>query len=103
MLKKYLERQLLVESYDEVRLKDPIELEYYLIESEAENITLNDSGRTYGLGIVRRIGDKCFEEKIVRNYSSSPDETRTVLELLAGNSVTPCCMLQVLDDLLATL
>jgi hypothetical protein len=101
MFKKYMERKFSVDSYDGVRLDPPIDLEYYLIENDpADSHVYDDSCKAYGMGIVRKIGDSCFEEKMVRHYSNCPVETRNVLVILADNSVTPCCMLQVLDDLL---
>lgn len=100
MLKKFLEKQLTVDSYDGVKLDQPVELEYYLIEHAPEGNLMHESNKAYGLGIVRKIGENCFEEKVVRNYSDCPVKTKNMLEILAVNSVTPCGMLQVLDDLL---
>lgn len=103
MLKKFLERQITVDSYDGVRLDSPIELEYYLIENDQANSLMHDdSSKAYGLGIVRKISENCLEEKVVRNYSNCPVKTKSMLEILAVNSVTPCGMLQVLDDLLGS-
>lgn len=103
MVKRTLERRLLVDSDGETLLEKPIELEYYLVESHMDNFSLHDGNETYGLSISRRISENCFEEEVVENFSSCLNEARDIIEILAGNSVTPGSLMYVLDDILGSL
>jgi hypothetical protein len=103
MIKKTLEKKLLLDNSSGIPLESPVELEYYLVESYSDNLSLNEGSKVYGLGISRKMGENCFEEKVVRNFSTCIDETKTTLDVLASNSVTPESLLHVLDDMLGSL
>lgn len=102
MMKKYIERKLLLNSNGEGMLEKPLELEYYLVESIPENTGVQESGKIYGIGIAKRVDSNCYEEKVIRDFSSCIHETRATLEILASHSVTPDTLLHVLDDMLGS-
>lgn len=101
MLKRKIERRILINNDAENYGYDmPIELEYYLLESEA-NYREEPTGRKiYGLGIAKKIDETCYEEKTVRNFSCNINETKKVIKKLADNEVTPITLEFILDDML---
>lgn len=102
MIRKFLEKKVEIE-YDEVNQNpvNKLELEYYLLESE---YTENESKggvlyKTYGIEIIKRHnGSK--ERKQFESIFNTREKTKSLVNLLADNTVTPSTLPYVLDDLL---
>lgn len=95
----YLENTLLLEQFGETGIFYPMELRYYLLESE---ITMEEElirVKTYGVGIIKETREECSEARLVENFSSSLARTKEVLNLLVRNSVTPISLYNVLEDI----
>lgn len=101
MMTKYLEKRLVLEDTEKWGMEFPIELEYYLIESEINYRDDLAGKKVYGIAISKKISESCFEEKIISNFSCSIKMTKKVIEMLAGNYVTPIGLQPVLEDFLS--
>jgi hypothetical protein len=108
MLNKYLEKKVTVVFEDEsYKGKSPMELEYYLTESdkaESEKSELNEffHEKQYGIEIVKIVNGSKVEEKLVRNLTCCRQEAKEILKKFIYNTVTPMSMLFILDDILGT-
>lgn len=103
MVCKYLEKKLILvpEDMDE-EFKRTIELDYYLLESEASDsdfVELKEK-KIYGIEIVKKVDSKEIENKVVRNFSCCRDNAMQTVNRLAKNTVTPMAMSYILDDIL---
>ncbi len=99
MTDMHLENTLLLEQCEETGTFYPMELQYYVLESE---ITMEEElkgTKTYGVGIVKKTQDKCSEARFVEDFSSNLAGTKEVLNLLVRNSVTPISLYDVLEDI----
>lgn len=80
-----------------------IYLEYYLIESEIEDIDELKGTRTYGIEIVKKtdrvISETALESAAVKNVSTSKNKTEKIIELLSSNYVTPVSLDYILEDI----
>lgn len=85
-----------------IELSNPMELEYYLIETDENDMDELKGKLTYGIEIVKRISENNIENKIVKNFSCCKENTRLLLNKLAENTVTPVGLQFVLDDLIGT-
>ncbi|NJD04268.1 MAG: hypothetical protein FIA99_17115 [Ruminiclostridium sp.] len=100
MTNMYLENKLLLESGEEVDLDCPIELEYYLVESEISALEELAGKRIYGIGIIKKTVKECCEGELVPDFSCCITRTKEVLKKLASNSVTPIALHSVLEDII---
>ena len=95
----HLENTLLLEQGGETGNGYPMELQYYLLESE---ITIEGELRgtkTYGVGIIKKMQQECSEARVVEDFSCSLARTKEILNLLVRNSVTPISLYDVLEDI----
>ena len=102
MFTKVLKRKLVLEKGDDFLCNNPMELEYYLLESSIDYQGELHGEKIYGIGVVKRISDICSEENIVLNFSTSVNETNKLVDKLADNTVTPIGLQPVIDDLFIT-
>ena len=100
MTNMYLENRLLLEDYEEVDLDCPIELEYYLVESENGALEVSDGKKVYGIGIIKKTKEECSEGMLVADFSCCITRTKEVLKKLVSNSVTPIALHNVLEDII---
>lgn len=101
MICKCLEKRIELipdEKLDE--FKSPIELEYYLVESDTEDLEELSNEKVYGIEIVKKIDNTKLENKLVRNFSCCKESTRNVLNKLVNNTVTPLELMFILDDII---
>jgi len=101
MLSKYLEKRIeVMPDENSFSLSNPIELHYYLLESDNSETEEFQSETVYGIEIVKIVNAKKIESGIVRNLSSCKKSTEFILNKLAKNTVTPVGMPFVLDDMI---
>jgi len=101
MISRILEKKVdLTTNEETINLKQPIELEYYLLESESTDIEELSGKKVFGIEIIKRTGSGNLETESVRNFSCCRESTRSVLDKLARNTVTPLCLQFILDDML---
>lgn len=101
MANMYLENKLLLKNCEEVDLDRPIELEYYLVESEIDSSDELAGKKIYGIGIIKKTKEESSEGKLVADFSSCIIRTKEVLSKLAINSVTPIALNYVLEDIIS--
>lgn len=101
MLSKYLESRVEVDLNEGSMANSKIQLEYYLIESEYGQRYDFCGDTVYGIEIIKKESDYHAESEIIRNLSSSKENTKGILSILAKNTVTPVELSSVLDDLMA--
>lgn len=102
MTSMYLESRLLLEQGGEVDTDYPIELQYYLLESEISIEEELKGIKTYGVGIIKKTQKECSEAKFVEDLSCCLASTKEVLNLLIRNLVTPISLHNVLEDIIGT-
>ncbi|OQB14031.1 MAG: hypothetical protein BWY15_01403 [Firmicutes bacterium ADurb.Bin193] len=81
-------------------VEEPFELEYYIIENQTQNESINIS--TYGIEIVktqRREGIKYTEIKTMNEICVSEKMIYNIARLLSDNSVTPLTLEEIIDDI----
>ncbi|MCR4437035.1 MAG: DUF6514 family protein [Clostridiales bacterium] len=101
MICKYLEKKIeLLPGEDTKDCANPIELEYYLLESEENELNHVSGNKIYGIEIVKKVSEWELECETIKNYSIYKDNTREILNKLANNAVTPIELQFILDDLL---
>ncbi|NSW90306.1 MAG: hypothetical protein HPY74_06445 [Firmicutes bacterium] len=100
MVTKFLKRKLVLKESNDYFHDIPMELEYYLLESNIDYKSELAGKKVYGISIVKKINDTCFEENSVLNFSCCVNETSRVVDKLADNTVTPVGLKPILDDLL---
>ncbi|MCX7709196.1 MAG: DUF6514 family protein [Clostridia bacterium] len=102
MLSKFLERQVELFTNDEdTELKSPIQLQYFLLESEEQETVELIGEKVYGIEIVKKESDGSLESEWVRNLTCCRESARSVLDKLADHQVTPITLLDIVDDMLA--
>ncbi|NLL04697.1 MAG: hypothetical protein GX270_02675 [Clostridiaceae bacterium] len=101
MINKYLQSRIEVDLEDGSIANSKMQLEYYLIESENNRDCGFFCDKVYGIEIVKKDSEHCAESEIIRNLSSSRENTKGILDILAKNTVTPVGVQFVLDDLMA--
>jgi len=100
-ISKCLERKLeLIPNGEKSQFTNPIELEYYLTESEGYDCEELEEKKVYGIEIVKTNGNKTEESKLIINFSCSKENTKRVLSRLIKNTVTPVSLPFILDDIL---
>lgn len=102
MSKVYLENKLFLKEGEEGVLSCPIELEYYLVESDYNTIEEADAKKTYGICIIKKTNEQFIEGKLISDFSCCISKTKEVLKTLAENSVTPITLYNILEDIVGT-
>lgn len=99
MICKFLESKVKLEMEEGIiNEKNSFELEYYLIESEENEMQDFPGTRVYGIEIIKKLNTGIEEKERVRNFSFCRDQTRNMLEKLSKNTVTPVGLPFVIDD-----
>lgn len=101
MVSKFLEKRVEIE-YDEFhqRQGNTLELEYYLLENEYAEVGDMESQKSYGVEILKKHRGILNEKKQFENIFNTREKTKSLVELLADNTVTPSTLPYILDDLL---
>jgi len=101
MLCKTLEKivQLMPDENTKEIIK-PMQLEYYLVESESTEDLKDYTDKVFGIEIIKKVGNTETERELVKNYSHSRQITVNMLNVLAENTVTPVSLLYILDDII---
>lgn len=101
MISKFLEKKVdLLTKDNELELKNPIYLEYFLVESHGSHCDGAEGKKAYGIEIVKSDGKGNYESEMVKNIYNCRESTRSLLDKLAENTVTPVCLLEILDDMI---
>ena len=101
MSNKLLEKEVeLLAEGSTVEFKSPMKLEYYLVESNAEDSDELLGQKVYGIEIVKKVDGAGEELGFVKNLSCCREKTEDILNLLANNTVTPVGLSFVLDDII---
>ncbi|HHW00869.1 MAG TPA: hypothetical protein GXX36_15130 [Clostridiaceae bacterium] len=100
MFYKRLENKITLDKNNHFFLENPITLEYYIFEREADSRDGLDGRKVYGIGISKTIDNRHYEENVVYNFSYNFDETKNVVNMLARNTVTPVELVPVLENIL---
>ena len=98
MVCRYLEKKVEIVSNDN-GYKSPMELEYYLLESNTNEFEELYERKVFGIEIVKKVNEFIEKGKIT-NLFCCREKTRSILDKLACNSVTPVSLSFVIDDLL---
>lgn len=98
MTNMYLVKRLQLECGEDVDPDCPVELEYYLAESENDYSDEATRTKIYGIGITKKTGEEYNEGMLIIDFSSCIIRTKEVLKKLANNSVTPVALQSVLED-----
>ena len=101
MNKKYLVKKLRLVSSDMPDAGSSLELEYYLIESELDYIPELYGKKVYGVGVVKKLADGCFEEAVVSNLFCNKNNVSQVVNKLCENVVTPISLRYVIEDMIS--
>jgi len=103
MISRCLEKKVeLIPDEELVEMKNSIELEYYLVESEISDLDELKGEKVYGIEIVKKAIDMPVERQVVRNLSCCRESARSMLDKLAYNTVTPVELPFILDDIIGT-
>ena len=101
MTKRKLEKEVEVIAEGFQNLTNfPIKLEYYLLESEMDEIGDLRGKKVFGIEVVKKIQGLEDETKSYKDLSSCEENTQYILNKLAINSVTPLGLPYVLDDII---
>lgn len=80
--------------------KNIIELEYYLLESDHNEVHQDEAKKIYGIEIVKKEGILNVERETILDFSCCMESTRSLLNTLANNTVTPIALPFILDDMI---
>lgn len=101
MSNRYLQKKVALIPDDSMLVwENSIELEYYLLESEENDLDEMVCSKVYGVEIVKRTNRAEVEAEIVKNLSNSLENAKNLLCKLANNTVTPVGLPFVLDDII---
>lgn len=101
MIKKLLEKKVEISTDEnQILFNSPIKLEYYLLESELEQIDELKGIKVFGIEVIKKLHG--VEDEIIsyKDYSSNVFKTKDLLNILANNSVTPVGVSYVLEDIM---
>lgn len=76
------------------------ELEYYILESDMEQMDEPSKVTGYGVEIVKKMEGSILEIKAVKNIFCCRQEADRLVELLASHTVTPVTLPYILDDMI---
>lgn len=100
MMSKFLEKMIKIvpqEISDETG--NGLELEYYLVEYEAEGEDCSLQQKGYGIEIIER-ENGCLKESIMfKDIYCQREKTEKLIKKLIENTVTPVSLPYILDDL----
>lgn len=101
MTKRKLEKEVevIADGYQNSS-KFPIKLEYYLLESEMDEIGDLRGKKIFGIEVVKKMQGLEDEIKSYKDLSCCEESTQYILNKLAINSVTPLGLPYVLDDII---
>lgn len=101
MVSKFLEKTVEVEYDNDSKIKpDLLELEYYLLECEKFDSEKKEECKTYGIEIVKKHSGIVEENRKYENIFSNRKKIKSLVDLLAENTVTPSSLPYILDDLI---
>lgn len=101
MFKRQLEKRIeILPEVEKGECRNPVTLEYYLIEGEYDEQEELGSIIAYGIEIDKMVREQCEENEIIRNFSCCRDSTEQLILKLADNTVTPVSLRYVIDDML---
>lgn len=101
MINKYLEKEMKVFfGEDGSENRNPIELEYYITESETAGHSELSGQKVYGVEIIKKSDSGRIESELIKNVSCCYERTKNILSKLAENTVTPVGLPFVLDDII---
>lgn len=101
MIEKYLEKKVELGFVETLKgCKNPIELEYYLLESNINDIDELKGKKVYGVEIIKKVNDIRVENNSVQNLFCCKESTKYILNKLANNTVTPVGLPFILDDII---
>lgn len=100
-MKKRCQEKVVLVTEDETRLKlkEPIVLEYYLVDRIIEDEDIKKK-RTYGVEIVKKIGNRCVEKELIHNITCDRKKAVELLNKCAENTVTPIGIRYIVDDMI---
>ena len=79
-----------------------IVLEYYLLESEIDDIEELKGMKTYGIEIVKKEENGEIETAAIKNIFNTINETAELIKTLSNNNVTPVTLNYILDDIIGS-
>lgn len=101
MICKFFEKHVVVEGTERgQKIMNNMELDYYLLESEYDDTDLQEIQKAYGVEIIKKQIGRPDERKQYKNIFPSRDKAKSLIELLAEQTVTPSTLSYILDDLL---
>lgn len=101
MICKFFEKHVLVEGTEcGQKIKNEMELDYYLLESRYDDDDNQEIQKAYGVEIIKKQNGKPDEKKHYESIFPSRDKAKSLIELLAEQTVTPSTLSYVLDDIL---
>lgn len=103
MICKFFEKHVVVEGSEHgQKIKNEMELDYYLLESGSEDVDADkqEIQKAYGVEIIKKQIGRPDERKQYKNIFPSRDKAKNLIELLAEQTVTPSTLSYILDDLL---
>ena len=68
---------------------------------EADDEVLSDGAASFGIKIIKT-ETGISEEACIANVTNDIDKANEILLMLANNSVTPCCLRDVLEEICAS-
>lgn len=83
-------------------IREKIELEYYLLESEVRDLEELSGKIAYGIEIIKNPTNGMIEKETVKNLFCCKESVKQLLEKFANNAVTPIGLFYVLDDIVGT-
>lgn len=99
MISKHLERTVEILPDENLNgVQEKIELEYYLVESEINEMEDLKSKVAYGIEIVKKPSGGTAEKQTVKNIFCCKDSVKQLLDKFANNTVTPISLFYILDD-----
>lgn len=100
MVKKMLERKLTVKNKNgDPGIEDDIELEYYILENIQDYNEMPGKKKFFHVVITKKNDENCCEEKTVKDFSNSIEETKDFVNMLADSEVTPVTLESIVEDL----
>jgi hypothetical protein len=101
MIKKLLEKEVeVLTDENQILFNFPIKLEYYLLESECEEIEELKGEKIFGIEVIKKVEGIKEEVMSFKEFSSNFEVTKKILNTLAKNSVTPIELPYVLEDMI---
>lgn len=104
MIKRKLEKEVeLLADENQKAFNIPIILEYYLLESEIDEITELKGNKVFGIEVIKKI--KGINDEVIsyKDISCSMEKTQNILNRLAINNVTPISFPYIIEDLIGVL